>query len=80
MKTPCGSPCYAAPEMVSGLAYNGLKTDIWSSGIIFYAMLCGCVPFEDPITKKLYEKIKKADFARPLYSLSIINILRHLSG
>jgi 5'-AMP-activated protein kinase catalytic alpha subunit len=67
LKTPCGSPCYAAPEMVSGLEYNGLKTDIWSTGIILYAMVCGCVPFEDPNTKKLYEKIKKTDFLRPAY-------------
>ena len=47
--------------MVSGLPYEGLKTDLWSCGIILYAMICGyfifkkkicrCVPFEDPNTK-----------------------------
>lgn len=65
LHTPCGSPCYAAPEMVSGLPYEGLKTDLWSAGIILYAMICGCVPFEDPNTKMLYEKIKTHDFALP---------------
>jgi serine/threonine protein kinase len=75
LTTPCGSPCYAAPEMVSGLHYNGLKTDLWSTGIILYAMLCGCVPFEEPNTKKLYEKIKKSDFVRPKYLLHSFNSL-----
>lgn len=67
LSTPCGSPCYAAPEMVSGLQYQGLKTDLWASGVILYAMVCGCVPFEDPNTKKLYEKIKFAEFHRPAF-------------
>ncbi|CAK92709.1 unnamed protein product (macronuclear) [Paramecium tetraurelia] len=65
LHTPCGSPCYAAPEMVSGLPYEGLKTDIWSCGIILYAMICGCVPFEDQNTKQLYEKIKHSDYKLP---------------
>ena len=40
LETPCGSPCYASPEMVSGKNYDGYKIDIWSSGIILFAMLC----------------------------------------
>lgn len=54
LKTACGSPCYAAPEMVAGKKYYGLKTDIWSCGIILYAMVCGYLPFEDPHTPTLY--------------------------
>lgn len=42
-------------------------------------MLCGCVPFEDPNTKKLYEKIKKADFVRPRYFFIDYNYFSHLS-
>ena len=46
LKTPCGSPCYAAPEMLIGKSYSGLEIDVWSSGIILYAMVYGYLPFE----------------------------------
>ncbi|CAD8090535.1 unnamed protein product [Paramecium sonneborni] len=79
LKTPCGSPCYAAPEMLQGLSYDGLFTDIWSSGIILYAMICGCVPFEDQNTKRLYEKIKTSDFHLPKHvSLQAADLLKKL--
>ena len=45
--TPCGSPCYASPEMVSGKKYNGITNDVWSIGIILYAMIYGYLPFEN---------------------------------
>ena len=49
LKTACGSPCYAAPEMIEAKKkYEPLLVDIWSCGVILYAMLCGSLPFEDP--------------------------------
>ena len=65
LSTACGSPCYAAPEMLSGEKYNGINIDIWSSGIVLYAMLCGYLPFEDNNNPKLYKKIIKGDFETP---------------
>lgn len=47
LTTACGSPCYAAPEMISGDPYHGAKVDIWSCGVILFAMVCGYLPFED---------------------------------
>ena len=65
LETPCGSPGYAPPEMVLGFSYNGLLTDIWSSGIILFAMLCGSFPFDDDSEQVLYTKIVKGEFEFP---------------
>ena len=65
--TPCGSPCYASPEMVAGKKYNGFKIDIWSTGIILYAMLCGYLPFEDKDNDILFEKILECKLVFPKY-------------
>ena len=64
LSTPCGSPCYASPEMVAGKKYDGMKIDIWSTGIILFAMLCGYLPFEDKNNDVLFDKILecKIDF------------------
>ena len=65
LETPCGSPCYAAPEMILGKKYNCLLVDIWSSGIVLYAMVCGYLPFEDKNNDKLYKKILSGKFDLP---------------
>ena len=65
LKTACGSPCYAAPEMIAGHDYCGVKVDSWSCGIILFALICGYLPFEDPDTTKLYLKILEGKFEIP---------------
>lgn len=65
--TRCGSPCYAAPEMIIGKPYSGMMVDIWSSGIIFYSMLVGSLPFEDNNYDSLYKKIVSGKFNLPDY-------------
>ena len=67
LKTACGSPCYAAPEMIAGKRYNGAQVDIWSCGVILFAMLCGHLPFEDSNTANLYKKILAGEFKLPNY-------------
>jgi 5'-AMP-activated protein kinase catalytic alpha subunit len=65
LKTACGSPCYAPPEMILGKRYSGLSTDIWTLGVILYAMTVGYLPFEDKDTNKLYKKILSCDYLMP---------------
>ena len=57
LKTACGSPCYAAPEMILGKKYYGIDVDIWSSGVVLFAMVCGYLPFEDDDNEKIYRKV-----------------------
>lgn len=67
LKTACGSPCYAAPEMIAGKKYEGLNVDVWSCGVILFAMVCGYLPFEDPNTSALYKKILAGDYTIPKF-------------
>ena len=79
LSTPCGSPCYAAPEMVSGKKYNGFKTDIWAIGIILYAMSCGYLPFEDSDNEILFQKILECDLEFPNFlSFECIDIIKKI--
>ena len=67
LSTACGSPCYASPEMVSGKKYDGIKIDIWASGIILFAMINGYLPFEDDNNEVLFDKILECKIEFPEY-------------
>lgn len=67
LRTSCGSPNYAAPEVISGKLYAGPEVDIWSCGVILYALLCGTLPFDDEHVPTLFRKIKSGIFPIPEY-------------
>lgn len=67
ISNPCGSPCYTAPEMVLGQPFNGMAVDIWSDGIVLYAMVCGSLPFEDENIDTLFSIIAKGIFDLPIH-------------
>ena len=79
LHSSCGSPCYASPEMLSGRAYRGTTTDLWSAGIVLYSMLVGALPFDDQELHKLYEQIKIGKFYIPsTLSLEAIDLLKRI--
>jgi 5'-AMP-activated protein kinase catalytic alpha subunit len=59
LATACGSPCYAAPEMLNQKSYDPCKADLWSCGIVLYTMLCGYLPFEHDSTSELCRLMTK---------------------
>ncbi|OLN97238.1 putative serine/threonine-protein kinase HSL1 [Colletotrichum chlorophyti] len=65
--TACGSPHYAAPELLKHKHYRGDKADTWSLGVILYALLAACLPFDDPDIGALLQKTKRGTYEIPEY-------------
>ncbi|KAK6457027.1 uncharacterized protein RJT20DRAFT_36625 [Scheffersomyces xylosifermentans] len=65
LETSCGSPHYASPEIVAGKNYHGAPSDIWSCGIILFALLTGHLPFDDENIRKLLLKVQNGKFIMP---------------
>ncbi|KAF8840829.1 Pkinase-domain-containing protein [Paxillus ammoniavirescens] len=65
LQTACGSPHYAAPEVIMGKEYNGRSSDIWSCGVILFALLAGRLPFDDEDLTTLLEKVKSGKYDMP---------------
>ena len=65
--TSCGSPHYASPEVVMGHKYAGRKSDIWSCGVILFAMTTGKLPFDDDNIRRLLAKVKNGVFTIPKF-------------
>lgn len=65
LATSCGSPHYASPEVVKGDKYNGFASDVWSCGVILYALTTGRLPFDADALPRLLLKVKRGKFAMP---------------
>jgi BR serine/threonine kinase len=74
-ETSCGSPHYAAPEVMRGVPYDGCMADIWSAGVILYALLAGCLPFDDPSVRNLLSKVKRGRFVMPAFSPDVQDLV-----
>ncbi|MBW0542968.1 hypothetical protein O181_082683, partial [Austropuccinia psidii MF-1] len=66
LETSCGSPHYASPEIVSGQTYHGSSSDIWSCGVILFALLTGRLPFDDVDLSVLLWKVMEGKFVMPV--------------
>jgi maternal embryonic leucine zipper kinase len=67
LRTCCGSPAYAAPELICGKSYLGAEADLWSMGVLLYALLCGYLPFDDDNINLLYKKIQQGKYELPAW-------------
>eukprot|EP00731_Ephydatia_muelleri_P017624 Em0010g722a len=65
LQTCCGSPSYAAPELIKGGPYIGTKADVWSLGVLLYALLNGFLPFDHDQVPVLYKLIQKGKYEIP---------------
>ncbi|KAJ6235187.1 protein kinase [Anaeramoeba flamelloides] len=65
LKTYCGSPSYSCPEILSRRKYDGFKADVWSLGVILYALIVGKLPFNADNPMKLYKKIVTGSYLIP---------------
>lgn len=63
--TSCGSPHYAAPELLSAKAYRGEKSDIWSMGVILFVMMAARLPFDHDDVRVMLSKAKKGIYEMP---------------
>ncbi|KAJ4314477.1 Protein kinase [Fusarium piperis] len=79
LKTSCGSPNYAAPEVIGGKLYAGPEVDVWSCGVILYVLLVGRLPFDDEHIPSLFAKIAKGTYSIPQWMpLGAANLIKKM--
>lgn len=67
LSTSCGSPFYCAPEIISGLQYDGLKADIWSLGVVLFAMATASLPWNKTTELSLFHQIESSQIEIPSF-------------
>jgi len=76
LQTICGTPNYVAPEVVLRKGYYGEKADVWSSGVILFALLARDLPFYDLCKRKMYRNIIERKYNYPSwFSIDVKRLL-----
>lgn len=61
MREQCGTPAYIAPEILRNRGYTP-NVDLWSAGVVLFAMLYGTVPFKAQTMEELHQLILKGKY------------------
>ncbi|XP_024177419.1 CBL-interacting protein kinase 10 [Rosa chinensis] len=77
LHTNCGTPSYVAPEVILCRAYDGAKADIWSCGVILFALLAGSLPFHDSNLIHMYKKVCASEYQCPRWFSRHVRKLLH---
>ena len=64
-ETPCGSPVYVAPEVLSDFPYDAKRADCWSLGVLLFAMVTGMSPWRSRNRNQLFAEICRGEYAIP---------------
>lgn len=78
LKTFCGSPLYASPEIVQGSPYEGPEVDCWSLGVLLYTLVYGAMPFDGSNFKRLVKQISEACYFEPKQRSAASPLIRRL--
>lgn len=79
LSTWCGSPPYAAPELLLGKEYDGTKADAWSLGVVLYILVTGGFPFPGDSIDKLKRAVLAGQLKIPYWvSVACSDLIRKM--
>ena len=79
LSTPCGSPFYAPPEIISNIPYDGKLSDMWSLGVVLFTMVTGSLPWKSSNQTALYRQIIEAQYyIPPKLPVNLRDLIEHL--
>ena len=69
LKSSSGSPAFTSPELLRAgvTSVSGKAADIWAMGITLYALINGCLPFNDHNVLELYDNIRHQEYITPQF-------------
>ncbi|KFD52388.1 hypothetical protein M513_06769, partial [Trichuris suis] len=76
LRTFCGSPLYASPEIINGIPYRGPEVDCWSLGVLLYSLAYSSMPFDGRDFNRMIRQIKRGIYYEPDNPSSASTLIR----